>query len=127
MKPMSAADTSGRGGSNLGSNSSIAGELRIATQEFDRRQTGRLFFDDDRVLLAKHVDRGWTIPGGRLEPGETALDCLIREAREEAGVEIADARIVAHNRIEMLDEAPEGWPYRQPSYQVFYVARVVAL
>ena len=24
-------------------------------------------FDGDRVVLAKHVDRGWVIPGGHLE------------------------------------------------------------
>jgi 8-oxo-dGTP diphosphatase len=141
--------------------------LRVAlvpavTEEYDRRQSGRLFldeeqtwsgfryrmnlrlgdelppeghvsashciaFDQDRVVLAKHVEREWTIPGGRLEPGETALACLIREAREEAGLVIADPRVVAHNRIEMLDEQPEDWPYPFPSYQVFYVARVVEL
>ena len=84
-------------------------------------------FDGDRVVLAKHVDREWTIPGGRLEPGETPLECLVREAREEAGLVIADPRIVAHNRLELLDEAPEGWPYPFPAYQVFYVARVVEL
>lgn len=132
------------------------------TQDYDRRQSGRLFFDEeqtwsgmryrmnlrlcdelppaahvsashciafdgDRVVLAKHVDREWTIPGGRLEPGETPLECLIREAGEEAGLVIADPRVVAHNRIELLDEAPEDWPYPFPAYQVFYVARVVEL
>lgn len=133
-----------------------------ATEDYDRRQRGRLFldeeqswsgmryrmnlrlceelppeahvsashciaFDGDRVVLAKHVDREWTIPGGRLEPGETPLACLIREAAEEAGLVIADPRVVAHNRIELLDEAPEDWPYPFPAYQVFYVARVVEL
>ena len=84
-------------------------------------------FDGDRVVLAKHVDREWTIPGGRVERGETALACLVREAGEEAGLVIADPRVVAHNRIELLDEAPDAWPYPFPAYQVFYVARVVDL
>jgi 8-oxo-dGTP diphosphatase len=136
--------------------------LPLATEDYDRRQSGHLFldeeqvwgglryrvnlrlseelppedhvsaahciaFDGDRVVLAKHVDREWTIPGGRLEPGETPQQCLVREAAEEAGLTIADARVVAHNRLELLDEAPADWPYPFPAYQVFYVARCVEL
>src|SRR5205085_8625852 len=73
-----------------------------------------LAFDGDLVILTRHVERQWTIPGGRLEPGETPLQCMVREAKEEAGIEVTDARVVAHNRIEMLDPPPPDWPYRQP-------------
>ena len=31
-------------------------------------------------------------PGGKFEPGETALQCVLREVREELCIDVADAR-----------------------------------
>lgn len=42
-----------------------------------------------RVLLARRVDTGnWELPGGRIEPGETVTDAVIREVAEETGLAI---------------------------------------
>lgn len=37
----------------------------------------------------------WTLPGGRLEPGETALECIKRELFEETG-------LIAHTPEQVL-------------------------
>ncbi|MBO7251282.1 MAG: NUDIX domain-containing protein [Oscillospiraceae bacterium] len=45
--------------------------------------------EEGKILLVKSPWRGWEYPGGLIEPGETFEQCLRREVREEAGVEIA--------------------------------------
>ncbi len=44
--------------------------------------------DDNQVLLIKSPDRGWEYPGGVVEFGESLEAALIREIKEESGVDI---------------------------------------
>lgn len=45
-----------------------------------------LVYKDDKVLLIKTPKRGWELPGGVVEQGESILDGLRREIFEESGV-----------------------------------------
>ena len=47
-----------------------------------------------RVLAAQRADPpelagGWEFPGGKVDPGEGEIDALVRECREELGVEVS--------------------------------------
>lgn len=44
--------------------------------------------ENDEILLINSPRRGWEYPGGMVEPGETLQEALMREIKEEAGVEV---------------------------------------
>jgi 8-oxo-dGTP diphosphatase len=51
-----------------------------------------LVWKDGRLLIARrpasvHLGGLWEFPGGKSEPGEAPADCLLRELREELGIE----------------------------------------
>jgi 8-oxo-dGTP diphosphatase len=56
------------------------------------RVAAGVLVEDGRVLIARRApgrsEGGkWEFPGGKLEPGETPEECLVRELAEELGIQ----------------------------------------
>jgi 8-oxo-dGTP diphosphatase len=44
--------------------------------------------DQNEILLIKGPRRGWEMPGGQVEEGESLAQAAIRETKEESGIDI---------------------------------------
>jgi 8-oxo-dGTP diphosphatase len=50
----------------------------------------------DELLLQNRIKkdwRGYTLPGGHIEPGESFVDAVIREMKEETGLDIKNPKL----------------------------------
>jgi ADP-ribose pyrophosphatase YjhB (NUDIX family) len=71
-----------------------------------------VIFDETRtkVLLTQRTDNGlWCVPGGAMEPGESAAEACEREVFEETGLEVRVKRLVGiYSNPDQLVIYPDG-------------------
>ena len=63
----------------------------------EKRSRAILYLENNRMVLIHRIkpDRDYYVfPGGGLEPGETELDALVREGREELGVTLEPVKLL---------------------------------
>ncbi len=80
---------------------------------------GAAILDGDRLLAARRLEPpelagGWELPGGKVDPGETDEQALLRECHEELGV-----------LIRLLDRVGGDWPMGTTALLRVWTAEVV--
>lgn len=71
-------------------------ETGYQTPKLDTRS---VIFKDDKILLVKERDSRWSLPGGWVDVNQSICDNLIKEAKEEAGLDVVPTRLIAiHDR-----------------------------
>ena len=85
---------------------------RIGKEGVLRPGASAIIFDEarERVLMTQREDNSrWCLPGGGMDPGESAAEACVREVLEETGLEARVTRLVGiYTTPDLLIEFPDG-------------------
>jgi ADP-ribose pyrophosphatase YjhB (NUDIX family) len=98
----------------------FAGQAGYATPKVDVRGA---VIENGRILLVREIeDFGrWTMPGGWADVNQSPSECVIRELREETGLEVAPRKLAA-----VYDRALQGHPPHPFSvYRLFFICDAI--
>ena len=81
-----------------------------------------LIFHDGKILITQrhadaHLGGLWEFPGGKREPDETFEQCLVREIREELGLEILAG--------ELFEEVVHAYPEKSVRLK-FFICKILS-
>ena len=92
-------------------------KIRIENKNMNKKENlpqvavGAVVFSENKILLVKrsnHPAKGmWAVPGGKIQAGETMQQALVREIKEETGLDIRVGEIVFVFDVIRHDEQKE--------------------
>lgn len=77
-------------------------------------------FQGDNLLLTKITGRGWDLPGGHIEAGETPEEAIVRELQEETGASIKNFVFIGYLKITNQQENERNKKYPKESCILVY-------
>ena len=80
--------------------------------------TRAAIFDDGKILLVRERDGRWSMPGGWCDFDLSPAENTVKEAKEEAGLDIVLDRVISVQDREKHNEPP----YAYKVVKVFYLA-----
>jgi len=85
----------------------FANEDGYQTPKMDSRAV--IFDEDDRICLVREGDDRWSLPGGWVDTGRTVFSNVVKEAREEAGLDVVPERLIAVEEHNLHNPRPFAW------------------
>jgi len=77
-------------------------------------------FEGNKLLLTDIKSRGWDLPGGHIEPGESPEEAVIRELKEETGATIGHFDLIGYLKITNEKENERNHKYPKASCILVY-------
>lgn len=91
----------GEKGPDLASEKGRRAFIRVLNSRLPKKRViaqGVLRTEDDEVLLCELVYKtDWDLPGGVVDPGESPAACVVREVKEELGLDVTVQGLLAVN------------------------------
>jgi ADP-ribose pyrophosphatase YjhB (NUDIX family) len=99
----------------------FAQQSGYATPKVDVR--GAIFQDGKILLVQERIDHDrWTLPGGWADVNQSAAECVVREVREEAGLEVRAVKLAA---VYDRGRHPYNPPFPFHIYKMFFICEAL--